>query len=206
MPTPRTSGLPRRAPDDEIGNIRVHQRDAVGADDLLQGGAQRFHEQGLVPARIDHADRGVVINFSHQMREHFGIGLRSEVVRALLQQRVLDLLVIFDHAVVHEGEFAALVEMRMRILIGRFAVRRPASVADAVSARRGRFGEELREPGDAAGAFARLDMLAINDRDPGGIVTAIFEAAQTIEQDGRCFRTSDVSDNATHGLVKSLNR
>ena len=61
--------------DDEIGNIRVNERDAVSADDLLQRGAERFHQQRFVPARIGHADRGVVVNFPDQMREHFGVGL-----------------------------------------------------------------------------------------------------------------------------------
>ena len=43
-------------------------------------------------------------------------------------------------------------------------------------------------------------MVAIDDRDPGGIVAAIFQPAQTIEQDGSCFRSTDVSDDATHKL------
>ena len=134
------------------------------------------------------------------MREHLGVGFRGEVVRALPQKRLLDLLVILDHAVVDEREFAALVEMRMGILIGRLAVRRPAGVADAVSARRGRFGHQLGKPGDAAGTFPRLDMVAIDDRDAGRIVATVFEPTQPIEQDGRGFRSSDVSDDATHTL------
>ena len=113
--------------DDEIGNIRVDQRDAVGADDLLQRRAQRFDEQGLVPPWIDHADRGVVVNFADQMRQHFGVGLGGEMMLALPQQRVLDLRVILDHAIVDEGEFAALIEMGMRVLIGRLCRGSPSA-------------------------------------------------------------------------------
>ena len=77
--------------DDEIGNVGVDQRDAVGADDLLQRSAQRFHEQRFMPARIGHARRGVVVNFADQMGEHFGVGFGGEVVLAIPQEALLDL-------------------------------------------------------------------------------------------------------------------
>ena len=71
------------------------------------------------------------------MGEHFGVGFGSEMMcRLRVGAAVLERLVIFDHAVVDERELAALVEMRMGILIGRFAVRGPAGVADAVGAGR----------------------------------------------------------------------
>ena len=59
--------------DNEIRNIRVDQRDAVGADYLLQRRAQCFHEQRLVAPRIDHANGRVVVNFPDQVSQHFGV-------------------------------------------------------------------------------------------------------------------------------------
>jgi hypothetical protein len=88
--------------------------------------------------------------------------------------------------------------MGMGILIGRFSMRGPASVADAVGSGGRLFRHELSELRDAPGAFARFDVLTVNDRDAGGVVAAIFETTQTIEQDGSCLGTSDVSNNATH--------
>ena len=44
---------------------------------------------------------------------------------------IFERLVILDHAVVDEREFAARVEMRMGVLVGRLSVRGPAGVADA---------------------------------------------------------------------------
>ncbi len=107
-------------------------------------------------------------------------------------------LVVLDHAVVHEGELPALVEMRMRILVGRLAMRRPARVTDAVMPRRRLLRHELAEIRDTAGAFARLDPFAVDDRDAGGIVAAIFQPAQTVQQDGPRFRAPDVANNAAH--------
>ena len=71
--------------DDEIGNIRMDQRDAVCADGLLQSRAQCFHQQGLVPPRIDHADRRVVVDFPDQMGQHLGVRFGGEMVLTLLQ-------------------------------------------------------------------------------------------------------------------------
>jgi hypothetical protein len=62
----------------------------------------------------------------------------------------------------------------------------------------------LGKAGDAPGTFARFDMIAIDDRDPGRIIAAVLETAQSIKQDGRGFRFSDVSDNATHDLGASV--
>ena len=60
------------------------------------------------------------------------------------------------------------------------------------------------KPADAAGAFARLDMVAIDDRHAGGIVAAVFEPAQPINQDGRGLRSTDISNDATHKIGGSV--
>ena len=70
------------------------------------------------------------------MRQHFGVGFGSEIVTAFALELFAERRVIFDHAVVDEGEFAALVEMRMRIFVGHFSMGSPARVADAVGAPR----------------------------------------------------------------------
>jgi hypothetical protein len=101
------------------------------------------------------------------MREHFGIGFGGEMVFAFPQERVLYLLVIFNHAIMDDRELAAFVKVRVRILIGGFAVCRPTRVANSKGAARGRVGHQLRQAGYATGAFARLDMTPINDCDAG---------------------------------------
>ena len=99
-----------------------------------------------------------------------------------------------------EGEFAACVEMRMRVMVGDFAMSGPASMTDARSSGRRLFRHELRQIGDASRAFAGFDMVAVHNRHAGGVVAAIFEAAQTIEQDGRSLRSSDIANNSAHKL------
>jgi hypothetical protein len=120
-----------------------------------------------------------------EVREDFGVGVGGEVVFAFALQFFAERLVVLDHAVVHERELAALVEMRVRVLVGRFAVSGPPRVADPESARGRLGGHEFPEIGDAAGALARLDAIAVHDCNTRGVVAAIFQAAQAVEEDGR---------------------
>ena len=141
----------------------MNQRDPVGSNDLLQCRPEGFYEQSFMPARIGDAYGRVVIDFTDEVGEHFGVCLRRKVMRSIAQKRFFDLLVILDYAVMDKREFAALVEMRMSVLISRFAVRCPASVTDPVSAGRGRFGKELRESGDTPRTFPGFNMIAVHD-------------------------------------------
>ena len=73
--------------------------------------------------------------------------------------------VVFDDAVVDEHEAPALVEMRVRILIGHAAMRRPARVRDADIAVRRICRDDLREIGDASDALAHFDASAVENGD-----------------------------------------
>src|ERR1700730_6205659 len=113
--------------DDKIRDIGVNDRDSVSADDLLQGRAHRVHEArlGIFPIKLP-------VNTANEMGENFRVRVRVKIVVAVLDQLLLESLVILDHAVVNERDFAAGIEMRMRIFIVHLSVRRPASVTDSV--------------------------------------------------------------------------
>ena len=99
----------------------------------------------------------------------------------------------------HECEFSSRVEMWVGVLVRGLSVSGPACVADAESSGRRLFRHEFSERSDSPGALACFDAIAVDDGNPCGIVAAILKTAQTIEQDRSCLRTSDVTDNATHG-------
>ena len=79
------------------------------------------------------------------MRENFGVGIGFESV-AGAEQFLFERVVVFDDAVVDDGDFAGLVKMRMGIFVRRNAVRGPARVADAEIAGGG-FGFQQRARG-----------------------------------------------------------
>src|SRR5205085_821748 len=133
------------------------------------------------------------------MREDLSVRFGNKRLPAFADQLISDRRVVFDHAVVHERELAALVEMRMRIFVGNLAVRRPASVTDAVIAARRLLRHQAREIGDTPCALTRLHASAVYDCNSGRVITAILEAPQSIEQAGSSLRTSNVTDNSAHG-------
>ena len=116
--------------------------------------------------------------------------------RPAARDLALQRLEILDDAVVDDGD--ALGRVRMGIRFGRRAVRRPARVADA-----GRAGERLglqpRLEIDELAAGAPARQLAILERgDAGGIVAAIFEPLQRIDDERRDRLAAQNADNPAH--------
>ena len=138
------------------------------------------------------------VNVPDQVREHFRVGIGLEIGIAILYQLLLQCLIVFDDAVVNERDFTGRIEMRVRIFVSHFSVRCPAGVTYPVRSRRGFLADQFCERRNSAGALARLDMVAVNDRDPGGIVAAIFKAAKPIEQNGGSLRSTYVTDDSAH--------
>ena len=76
-PMPTTSGEPRRAPTSGPGRSGADDGDAVGADDFARGVAdglrQRVRRRPFCAARF-------VVMIADEVRQHFGVGLRLEMV------------------------------------------------------------------------------------------------------------------------------
>src|SRR5580658_8716473 len=117
-----------------------------------------------------------------EVRENFRVGFRCELV-ALGDKLLLQKLVVLDGRRVVKSDLAGLVEMRMGIGVGRWAMCRPAGVADTDLAFGGLFRKDRGQIINAAGLLAELELFIINDADTGRIVTAVFEPAQAFEDD-----------------------
>ena len=196
------------------------QRDGVGADihralaktdrqwraapradqKIVLAGEQEGERERAAQARQGGLHRGnrrsAAFHFlGDEMRDNLGVGLGGEL-GALLFQLAAQLVEILDNAVVHHRQFFG--GMGMRVVLGRPAVRRPARVADA-----DRAGKRLaQQPGFkiaefAFGAAAR--QLAVFERgDAGGIIAAIFEALERIDELRRRRLLTYDSDYAAH--------
>ncbi len=129
------------------------------------------------------------------MRHHFGVGLADEF-GAVLFQLLAQLAIILDDAVVHHRHLLG--GMRMRVVLGRAAMRRPAGVTDADDA-----GERLLEQAlfqifqFAFGAPAR-EQPALKRGDARGVIAAIFEPLQRIDQLVRDGLTAENPDDPAH--------
>ncbi len=136
-----------------------------------------------------------------EVGDDFCIGLGYKFV-ALADELLLELEVVFDDAVVDDDEAAGAVAMGVGVLFGGAAVGGPAGVADAEGAVDGILVEDFFELAEFAGGATELEAVAIaTDGDARRVVAAIFEAAQSLDDDGDDFRTvADVTDNAAHSF------
>ena len=108
--------------DHDAGLVAVHGEQGEGAVEARHGGAECLGEL---------ADAAVLA--AEQHGGDLGVGLALEGV-ALGEELVLQLGEVLDDAVVDEGESSVVAEVRVRVAVGRAAVRRPARVADAGAA------------------------------------------------------------------------
>ena len=128
---PITSGLPQPGRDDHIRPIAEHHRQAIRAAQLRERRLHRLDQRRIADrSRSSRLAAPLLELVGDQLGDHFGVGRRLAVVAAL-GQPLLELAEVFDDAVVHERDHVVAADVRMRVLIGRRAVRRPARVAEA---------------------------------------------------------------------------
>jgi hypothetical protein len=131
------------------------------------------------------------------VRDDLGVGLGDEPVPFLLELR-LQIQVVLDDPVVDDHDPAGAVAVRVRILLGRPAVRRPSRVADAVvSVDRGR-RDDLLQTGELAGAAPQVDGPVTHDRDASRVVSPVLQPAEPVDQNRDDALRADVADDAAH--------
>ena len=111
----------------------------------------------------------------------------------------LQLAEILDDAVVDDGEPVG----RVRVGVGlvRLAVGRPAGVADADGARERRLGELDLEVAQLALGAPALQPPVLQRGDAGGIVAAVFEPLQRLDDLRRDRRLAEDADDAAHAAI-----
>ncbi len=163
--------------------------------------------------RLHRRQQVTVVQAVDQVDDGFGVGLAAEVVAAR-QQLGAQRFMVFDDAVVHQGDAAgplgavvgvrAHAEVRVRVGHRRRAMRGPAGVGDAGQALQP-FGFALRRQvghaRDAAGAPQRTGRRAqagTVHRHAAGVVATVFQPLQALHQDGNDVARGDRADDAAH--------
>src|SRR5690348_1697030 len=91
---------------------------------------------------------------------------------------------VLDDAVMDQGDLAVAIAVGMRIARRRGAVRGPARMCDAARAgdrRAVELGAQCRNP---SRELVDHHTRAVLDGDPGGVVAAVLEPMQAVEQEG----------------------
>ena len=94
--------------------------------------------------------------------------------------------------------------MRMRVLFGRAAVRRPARVANSIGAvKRILLQSRLKIAQLSFGAANLQFIIAVNDGDARRVIATVFELPQAVDNQRHHRFVSNVSDYSTHKTVSS---
>src|ERR1019366_8476203 len=121
---------------------------------------------------------------------------------AVFDQPFAQLAKILDDAVRGAGE--AVGGVRMGVALGRLAVRRPAGMADADIAGE-RLARQTRfQRGELALGAPASPGAVIQGGDPGGVVAAVFEAFERLDQLAGDRLTSNNSDDPAHPFGRPL--
>ena len=178
------------AGDDELVGERRRQHDeAVGADDGLQRGPDRVFEGGS-PVQQSPSD---------ELGQHLGVGLGREL-HAVGRELGAQAVGVLDDAVVHHRDLFGRVDLRMRIGLARLTVGGPPGVRDAGARRVASVGHGAQVR-DTSQRLRTRQRVAVDDGQACRVVTAVFQALQTLEQGGdrrRRISGPDDGDDAAH--------
>ena len=135
------------------------------------------------------------------MSNDFGIGLGGEAV-AFFDQLFLEGDVVLDNAVVHDDDAAGAITVRMRIFLRGAAMRGPAGMANAIGAVDRLQADDFFEVAQLAFGAADLQSVAVpGNRDAGGVISAIFQPLEPIQNDGHDSLLPHISHNAAHAKL-----
>ena len=122
--------------------------------------------------------------------------------RALLLELVAQLAEVLDDAVVHHRD--AVGGVRMGVALGRPAVGRPAGMADADDAGERLAREPVLEVAQLALGAPAVELAVLQRGDARGIVAAIFEPLERVDQRARHRLAPENADNAAHASDRLL--
>ena len=149
---------------DELGMAGEDHGQRIRALQPKERSARRLHRR--------HAALQVEID---QLGDSFSVGLGVEFLTRRFEFHA-QFCVVLDDAVVHDGHARG--AMRVRVALGRRAVRRPARVADAGGAVQRRAIQRGGEMAELAFGAAALDVPIHQRGDAGAVIAAVFQTAQ----------------------------
>ena len=105
---------------------------------------------------------------------------------------------VFDDAVVSDGDVAVVADVRVCVEVRWFAVGSPSGVGDACGGVAELSIDGLFERGDWTRAFHRRDAGAGKGCDTGAVVAAILEVLEGAQQERLCVAVTGVTHDSTH--------
>src|ERR1700692_1101288 len=106
---------------------------------------------------------------------------------------------MLNNSVVHHPDLSAAIAMWVSIFFRRPSVRRPACVPNAVGTFDRGFGDGFFQVPKLACGATDFQLAVLGDyRDAGGVIAAVFEFPQPLDDYRNNFFRPDITDNAAH--------
>ena len=174
--------------DEGVGVVRADDAQGVGPLQPPQAAAHG----------LQHIAALIVVELQ-KLGHHLGVGVRGEG-GALLEQVILDLLVIFNDAVVHQGDGPVFADVGMGVDVVGLAVGGPAGVADAQTPLQVRAAvDQVGEHFETALTLFHLQSPAFGAHgDAGRVVAPVLHPLQSVQQNGGRRLPAHESDDSTH--------
>src|SRR5262249_21688815 len=131
----------------------------------------------------------------HQVGDDLTVGLGRELCAAG-REVPAQLVEVLDDAVVYDRDPVG--GVRMRIVLGRTAMRRPAGVADADGAAERLAVEAMLQVLKLAFGPAALQAAALQGGDPGRVIPAVFEPLERVDHQWGDRLASQYADDPAH--------
>ena len=177
--------------DDLVGFVGTDDGEGIGAHHIGKGDADGFGEVALL----------VLVDVVNEVYQHLRVGFAAEDVSALCQL-LAESQVVFDDAVMDDGDAAVGGEVRVGVGAARFAVGGPARVPDARVPRNVLRHAEFVQLVHAAPLFEGGKSAILDDGNTSAVVTAVFQSFKSLYQNGVRFFAPRVCYNAAHIIFR----
>ena len=123
-------------------------------------------------------------------------------MHALCLQKLPQLEIVLDDAVVDQRDLAVLADMRMGINVIRLSMGRPAGMTDAGRPVQGRAVlRQLHQVFQPPLRFGNLEAVLTRHTDARRVIAAVFQPRQSFQQDRSRLLLADVSNDTTHIIL-----
>ena len=189
--------------------VLANDGDAVGALDLGECRLDGLLQHALA---LLHLVLQLAVQVADEDGQDLGVGLAAEGVAVALKV-LFEGGVVLDNAVVDQGDAAGAVGVGVGVEAGGGAVGGPAGVGHA-DARARQFVAVVvaaldlgLQDADAPDGAADVQLVVgVDHGQPGRVVAAVFQPFEPLDQHGLGDFASDVGDDPTHKLLRSVGR
>ena len=170
---------------DLAGVVGRQNAQSIAAPQILHGVHQGLH----------HIPLEVVLK---QMGHHFGVGLGLHLI-ALFGEHFPQFQIIFNDAVVDDGDPSIAADVGMGIHIGRLTMGGPPGVTDAAGGfHAAHLLHLVLQVLDAALGLDHLQPFGAQHRHTGGVIPTVLQLIQSLQQNGHGLFPAHISYDSAH--------